>query len=252
MFDIFQVSPQNEDLEIHLFGGNVSIHIRSLIQSFTMLNTLEKPDTWQQSMLSSVVAITQAEDGDFTAIDRLVTASRDPQSLSLLIAHLAQHPQSQLALANRQPLGSIDLLALHQLPVDTLGYQYADYMLSNQLQHLASLPATNEAEFIDSHLRETHDIWHVITGSQIDMLGEIKLQAFCVAQLQLSRFWLALMTKNLLKATIYDIEVADGYMNALTTGYMMGKAAQPLFGIDWTTLWELPLAQVRSSLNIHI
>jgi ubiquinone biosynthesis protein COQ4 len=252
MFDIFKGSPQSEDLEIHLFGERVFMSRPHHQPSLTMLNTLEKPDTWQQSMLSSVVAITEAEDGNFTAIDRLVTASRDPQSLSLLIAHLAQHPQSQLALANRQPLGSIDLLALHQLPVGTLGYQYADYMLSNQLQHLAALPAENEAEFIDSHLRETHDIWHAITGSHIDMLGEIKLQAFCVAQLQLSRFWLALMTKNLLKATIYDIEVADGYMNALTTGYMMGKAAQPLFGIDWTTRWELPLAQVRSCLDIHI
>jgi ubiquinone biosynthesis protein Coq4 len=47
-----------------------------------MLNTLEKPDTWQQSLLSSVVVITEAEDGNFTAIDRLVTTSRDPQSLS--------------------------------------------------------------------------------------------------------------------------------------------------------------------------
>jgi ubiquinone biosynthesis protein COQ4 len=217
-----------------------------------MLNTLEKPATWQQSMLSSVVAITQAEDGDFTVIDRLITTSRDPQSLALTIEHLAQHPQSQLALANRRPLGSIDLLALHQLPIGTLGYHYADYMLSNQLQHLAALPAANEAEFIDSHMRETHDIWHVITDSPIDMLGEIKLQAFCVAQLQLSRFWLALMTKNLLKAAIYDIEVADGYMGALTTGWMMVKAAQPLFGIDWTTRWELPLAQVRLSLDICI
>ena len=217
-----------------------------------MLNTLEKPDTWQHSMLSSVVAITEAEDGDFTAIDRLVAVSRDPHSAALTIEYLSRFPQSRIALANRQPLGSIDLLALHQLPGDTLGYHYADYMLSNQLQHLAALPAANEAEFIDSHMRETHDIWHVVTGSPIDMLGEIKLQAFCVAQLQLSRFWLALMTKNLLKATIYDIEVADGYMGALTTGWTMGKATQPLFGIDWTTLWELPLAQVRSSLDIHI
>jgi ubiquinone biosynthesis protein COQ4 len=217
-----------------------------------MMNTLQKPETWQQSMLSSVVAITEAPDGDFSAIDRLIAASGDPDSLALTIEYLSQSPHSQLALATRQPLGAIDLNALHQLPVDTLGYHYADYLLSHQLQQLEAQPATTAAEFIDIHMRETHDIWHVVTGSSIDMLGEIQLQAFCIAQLNRSRFWLALLTKNLLKASIYNIEAADGYMTALTSGWIMGKAAQPLFGVDWISMWELPLDRVRASLNITV
>jgi ubiquinone biosynthesis protein COQ4 len=217
-----------------------------------MLNTLQTSSTWQQSMLSSVVAIAQAENGDFTEIDRLVTASSDTLSGYLTVQHLAQYPHCEIALANRQPLGAIDLAALHQLPIDTLGYQYAHHMLSNQLKQLTPLPATSATEFIDSHMRETHDIWHVVTASPIGMLGEIKLQGFCIAQLQLSRFWMALLTKNLLKAAVYDIEVADGYMTALTAGWMMGKAAQPLFGVNWLSMWELPLAQVRSALNISV
>jgi ubiquinone biosynthesis protein COQ4 len=39
---------------------------------------------------------------------------------------------------------------------------------------------------------------------------------------------------------------------ALTTGWMMGKTAQPLFGVDWIALWETPLAQVRASLDIIV
>jgi ubiquinone biosynthesis protein COQ4 len=217
-----------------------------------MLNSLQNSSTWQQSLLSSIVEIVQAADGDFTAIDRLVAASGDRQSLYLTVEHLARYPHSQIALANRQPLGSIDFAALHQLPTDTLGYQYANYMSSNQLQQLETKPATDEYEFIDIHLRETHDLWHVVTGSSIDMLGEIQLQGFCIAQLQRSRFWMALLTKNLLKSLIYDIEVADRYMMALTTGWMMGKSAQPLFGVDWITLWETPLARVRASLDITV
>jgi ubiquinone biosynthesis protein COQ4 len=216
-----------------------------------MLNSLQNSPTWERSLLSSFVAMTEAKDGDFTVIDRLVTASRDCHSLDLTIEHLAQYTRSRTALANRQPLGAVDLAALRQLPIDTLGYHYADYMSCHQLQHLVAPPATTEAEFIDTHMRETHDIWHVVTGSSIDMLGEIQLQAFCIAQLQRSRFWMALLTKNLLKSLIYDIEVADQYMSALTTGYLMGKSAQPLFGIDWTTQWEIPLAQVRAALDIN-
>jgi ubiquinone biosynthesis protein COQ4 len=194
----------------------------------------------------------QSQDGDFTAIDRLVAASRDRHSLELVVQHLSQHPHCQIAFANRQSLGTIDLQALAQLPSNTLGYRYANYMLSHQLEHLVAPPATDEYEFIDTHMRETHDIWHVVTGSSIDMMGEIQLQGFCVAQLQLSRFWMALLTKNLLKSLVYDIEVADDYLSALTHGWMMGKTAQPLFGIDWTQLWDVPLSQVRASLDINV
>jgi ubiquinone biosynthesis protein COQ4 len=215
-----------------------------------MLNSLQTPQTWQQSLLSSFVNITEAKDGDFEAIDQLLAASGDQKSLYLTVQHLSQYPHSKMALANRLPLGAIDLNTLHHLPTDTLGYHYADHMLSNQLQHLAVQPATNEYEFIDIHIRETHDIWHVVTGSPINMLGEIQLQAFCIAQLQLSRFWMALLTKNLLKSLIHDIEVADKYMTALTNGWMMGKTAECLFGVDWSSLWETPIEQVRSSLNI--
>jgi ubiquinone biosynthesis protein COQ4 len=215
-----------------------------------MLNSLQNPHSWEQSLLTSFVAMAEAENGDFAVIDRLMAASSDHKSLDLTVQHLSQYPHSKIALANRLPLGSIDLAILHQLPPDTLGYHYAEHMLSNQLKHLEVQPAANEHEFIDTHIRETHDIWHVVTGSQVDMLGEIQLQAFCIAQLQLSRFWMALLTKNLLKSLVYDIEVADKYMTALTNGWMMGKAAQSLFGVNWLDLWETPIEQVRSSLNI--
>jgi ubiquinone biosynthesis protein COQ4 len=220
-----------------------------------MLNALAAPElgtaeTWHQSLLSSVVAIAQSGNGDFEAIDRLTEASRDAQGLNLTVQHLSQHLQGRIALEQRLPLGPIDLAALHELPIDSLGYHYADHMIRHQLQPLVAAPATTAADFIDSHMRETHDLWHVITDSSTSMVGEIQLQAFCIAQLQLSRFWLALLTKNLLKSLIYDIEVADDYMSALTQGWIMGKAAKPLFGVDWCGLWELPIDQVRASLNV--
>jgi ubiquinone biosynthesis protein COQ4 len=215
-----------------------------------MLNTLQTTQTWQKSLFSSFVAIAEAKDGDFEAIDKLMADSSDEKSLNLMVEYLSEYPHSKTALASRLPLGKIDLAALHQLPSDTFGYYYADHMLGNKLQHLEAQPAANKYEFIDIHMRETHDIWHVVTGSPINMLGEIQLQAFCIAQLQLSRFWMALLTKNLLKSLVYDIEVADKYMTALTNGWMMGKTAQCLFGVDWSSLWETPIEQVRASLGI--
>jgi ubiquinone biosynthesis protein Coq4 len=76
-------------------------------ESPAMLNSLHNPRTWQQWMLSSFIGIAEAEDGDSTAIDRLIAASRDPHSSSLTIEHLAQFPQCRLALANREPFSSL-------------------------------------------------------------------------------------------------------------------------------------------------
>jgi ubiquinone biosynthesis protein Coq4 len=71
-----------------------------------------------------------------------------------------------------------------------------------------------------------------------------------VAQLYASRFWLALLAKNLLKAVVYDIEIAGQYLDAITQGWTMAKQAQPLFGLRWNSLWDTPLEDVRNSLNI--
>jgi ubiquinone biosynthesis protein COQ4 len=39
-------------------------------------------------------------------------------------------------------------------------------------------------------------------------------------------------------------------MEAIVTGYEMGRRAEPLFGVDWSTLWQLPLADVRMRFGI--
>jgi ubiquinone biosynthesis protein Coq4 len=82
-------------------------------ESPAMLNSIHNPHTWQQSMLSSFIGIAEAEDGDFTAINRLIAASRDTHRSSLTIEHLARFPQCRLALANRVPLGTVNLSDLH-------------------------------------------------------------------------------------------------------------------------------------------
>lgn len=38
--------------------------------------------------------------------------------------------------------------------------------------------------------------------------------------------------------------------NGITRGWTMAQRAEPLFGIRWNTLWETPLQDIRTSLNI--
>jgi ubiquinone biosynthesis protein Coq4 len=50
-----------------------------------MLNSLQTPQIWQQSLLSSFVAIAEAKDGDFVAINQLMAASCHQKSLYLIV-----------------------------------------------------------------------------------------------------------------------------------------------------------------------
>lgn len=201
-------------------------------------------------LLSSFFDMVRSVDGDFTVIGQLASASSDPESMTLLVKHLSRHPQGKKAFEHQFTVGTLDLEALKQLPENTLGHLYAEHMLRNQLKPLAAEPAKNAYQYLGMHITETHDIWHVVTGSDTDILGEIQLEAFYVAQLEVSRFWLALLAKNLLKSAVYDVEVATQYMDVLTKGWLMGRQAKPLFGIEWNTLWEQPLKHVRDSLGI--
>lgn len=63
---------------------------------------------------------------------------------------------------------------------------------------------------------------------------------------------MALLSKNLLKAALEDIELSGEYMNALVEGWLMGKQAKPLFGIQWNILWETPLETLRTQLNLNV
>jgi ubiquinone biosynthesis protein Coq4 len=40
-------------------------------------------------------------------------------------------------------------------------------------------------------------------------------------------------------------------MDALARGWMRGQQAKLLFGIKWNTLWEVPLEQLRTQLNLN-
>jgi ubiquinone biosynthesis protein COQ4 len=217
-----------------------------------MTESLDAKQQREEALLSAFLEMVRSPDGDFGVLDRLGAASADLESLQLLIQFLSNHPQGKSAFENYPRVGEVDLEQLALLPSHTLGYAYAQHMLKNNLKPLQIKPSTNNYEFLSAHISETHDIWHVIIDADTSITGEIKLEAFYVSQFPFSRFWLALVTKNLLKAVVYNIDRSTEYMDAIAQGWLLAKQAQPLFGIDWKLLWEKPLYEIRDSLNIKL
>lgn len=217
-----------------------------------MQDLKDSKQDWESSLLESFWEMVNASDGDFGVLAKLSQSSNDPVSLNLMIDFLCRDRQCQKAFAERIALGHVNLEALYQLPKETLGYAYAEHMIKNNLKPLLPGEINNDHQYLLAHITESHDIWHVVTGSNTSIYGEIKLEAFSAAQLYASRFWLALLAKNLLKSAVFNVETGVDYLDALTVGYLMAKQAKPLFGIQWNRLWNDPLIQIQASLNIII
>ena len=200
----------------------------------------------------------------------MVTLVRDPNRLNdvFVIADTLQKPallQRMVdhvktvgetypadALRTRPRVGKIDLAELSAYPAGTLGHEFAAHMTANGLDPSA-LPneqADSETSFLYAHLYETHDIWHTITGFPTDVAGELGLQAFYLAQLP-TRLAGILLSGGLINMMMYNFEDRDRRMTAIAKGWTMGKAARPLFGVDWRAIWSERLADVRARYRVE-
>lgn len=161
---------------------------------------------------------------------------------------LRERPNLLALLAARE-----QLLAL---PVGSVGRSYAEFMGREQISADglvsasetgttpdASLP--EERRWFGARLRDMHDLWHVVTGYQRDLVGEAALLAFTYAQ-----------TRN--RGIGFIVAVA--YWKAgraqptarrlLRDAYRRGRRAAWLPGQDWEALLAQPLDQVREQLGL--
>jgi ubiquinone biosynthesis protein COQ4 len=176
-----------------------------------------------------------------------------PAVLQQMAEFFARDAQGAAALRERPRIGKLDLHALAAMPEGTLGHAFGRHMLDAGLDPsaLPALPSNTELEFIDAHLYETHDIWHVITGFGTDVADELGLQGFYLAQFP-ARLSLAILSGGLLNTLVDPRAFAerDRRMDAIVAGWTMGRAARPFFGVRWAEMWGRPLEDVRRELNV--
>jgi ubiquinone biosynthesis protein COQ4 len=131
-----------------------------------------------------------------------------------------------------------DRARLAALPAGTLGRCYAEFMAREQI-------SADEMRWFADRLRDMHDLWHVVTGYERDLIGEASLLAFTWAQ-----------TRNpgiaLIVATAYwrAGREAPGMRPLLREGVRRGRRAAWLPAQRWEDLLEQPLAQVREALRV--
>jgi ubiquinone biosynthesis protein COQ4 len=187
----------------------------------------------------------------FAVADALLT--RSPDFLRVRDPEFFDHPRVAAALARRPRIGAVDMAALAALPEGTLGRCFADHMTAHKL-NLADIPTlevTQPDQYIRAHLYETHDIWHVLTAMDADGAGELGVQAFYLAQVP-APVVTALIGGGLFNTAFVNFSDMPGRMRAILRGFLLGRRAEPLFGVPWHEWWSRPLAEVRRELGIDL
>ncbi len=142
---------------------------------------------------------------------------------------------------------TVDYPALLKLPPDTFGHQYARFMKEHQLTpdlFKAEGPLSQQAYMV-KRLRQTHDLWHVVTGYQTDVIGELELQAFTFAQMKIPSA-LVLVFFGVVRWFLTGPELVVKVVRA----FWRGRKARVLAATPWEELWSRPLEQVQEQLGV--
>jgi ubiquinone biosynthesis protein COQ4 len=151
----------------------------------------------------------------------------------------------------RAPSYEVDDLL--QLPASTLGGAYARHMKSRGLRpdFFEDVPPRHRMHFLRLRLRQTHDIWHVLSGFDTDEFGEVGLQGFYFAQFTNGQSALILASaalKSVLRGRFGDLEK---HLDAFCEGYRNGRNAASLLAVEWESMWGEELAVVRQRLKVE-
>jgi ubiquinone biosynthesis protein COQ4 len=158
---------------------------------------------------------------------------------------LAERPRLLARLQDRE--------ALAALPEGSLGRAYLAFMMRDGLTPdglvEASAVVDRSAEgddvsaWIGERMRDSHDLWHVVTGYRGDLLGEAALLAFSWAQTHTPGIGVL--------ATVAFVRVDDpDGRRLILDGLLRGVRAAWLPAVAWETLLAEDLDVVRARLRV--
>jgi ubiquinone biosynthesis protein Coq4 len=147
--------------------------------------------------------------------------------------------------------GEHDLDALLKLPGATLGYHFARHLRDRGFDpdYFRVREVHTDLDYVLMRLRQTHDIWHVVTGFDTDPISELGVKAVELAQTR--RPMAAVVAAGGVLRFLYkDPDNLGEALSAVSEGYQMGIKAKPLLAQKWEDHWERPLEEWRTTLNV--
>jgi ubiquinone biosynthesis protein Coq4 len=199
-------------------------------------------------------------------------AGRDPADITVRTAALTEFlspgfHQRVAAMADRYPgvaeaaaRGIPPRFTLEELaacPRDSLGGSMRAFVVDNGFDlevldrdslGLLDLPAP--LDYCNVRILQCHDIWHLVAGHATSGLHEVSVSGFQMAQFghQYSSMFLGMLLTKV--AFTQAPEITGFTLDTILTGYRHGRDTPPLLGVEWETLWDLPVSEIRSRLGV--
>lgn len=143
----------------------------------------------------------------------------------------------------------LDLQALARLPDGTLGREFVRYFERNGIQpFVTSFPIESDVDYLSKRYRETHDLFHVITGYGTDELGEMELQAFVLGNLGLWQTVMILAVSVPRQLQELGARRAPEYAGRLRAAYRRGKRSREMLSVSYEKLWAEPVSRLAELL----
>lgn len=191
---------------------------------------------------------------DTSQVFRLIDALSGPTPRHLRARFTASRTGARL-LAERPRI--LDRLADHEglaaLPAGSLGRAYLEFMTAGGLTPDGLVEAsealgpahegTDDAAWIGQRMRDTHDLWHTVTGYRGDLIGESSLLAFSFAQTRTPGIGL------IAAVAIVRAEDPDD-RRLMLDGFVRGLRAAWLPVVPWEELLAEDLEAVRARLRV--
>lgn len=199
-------------------------------------------------------------DPDDTALVFRIIRALSGNSFERLYQRVLADPQGSIVLNERREILPVlqDRDRLRALPNGTLGREYARFLDREGISAEGLVDASEEHEddkiFLDerarclsNRLRDTHDLWHVVTGYQRDLFGEHALLAFSYAQTRNPGIGFIVVMAAIRRWR-------EGEKNVIPLaweGYRRGRRAAFFVAADWEGMLAMPLDEVRRLLKVE-
>jgi len=150
----------------------------------------------------------------------------------------------------------VDRARLEAMPEDSLGRAYLRFLDSEGITAAGLVEASKagaregadehvEVKYVRDRMRDTHDLWHTVTGYRGDLLGEAALLAFTFAQT--GHPGIGFLAG--VGAALADV---PGTRRFIAQGFARGRRARWLPATDWVALLPRPIDEVRRELGIDV
>jgi len=104
-------------------------------------------------------------------------------------------------------------------------------------------------DYLNARILQCHDLWHIVAGYRTTALHEVAISAFQLAQFghHYSSVFLAMA---LTRIAFERPEGGAILLPVILSAWTHGRRTPPLLGVDWPAVWDKPLADVRTWLEV--